>query len=215
MIATNAHKLTFSLIAVTLLFGVLVASSSPTADGAEHSPVAITGGKTTLKPTKQMVRKLKRAKVRVRPTGSATGALRQLVFPVTVGRVGMSEGRLVGRIGHQGSGLRLHSQGNFEIQDLVTLRNPVIGLGGGILDFKVEIEGVTQGAFLKAGRFESQLGGPDTTTRIRAKVRLTRQGARLFRSKLGIRVKPGTAFGVLNVAANQSDDMRTEADLPR
>ncbi len=75
------------MIALALLMGALAVSSSSTAAQETTNPVGVTGGNTILKPTKQMIRKLKRAKVRVRPTGAATGGLRKLVFPVTGGRI--------------------------------------------------------------------------------------------------------------------------------
>lgn len=68
----DALKIAFSAAALALLIGALpVSTSSSTAAEARQSAVQVTGGKTTLKPTKRMIRKLKRAKVRVRPTGSA------------------------------------------------------------------------------------------------------------------------------------------------
>ena len=212
MIATNLQKLTFSMIALALLIGALVvADSSKAADAETAADVfvpgrvyTVTGGKTTLKPTKQVIRKLKRAKVRVRPTGSATGGLRKLVFPVTGGRIGMSEGRLVGRIRHQRSGFRIEEypwSSGFRTPaiDFTSITDTTGSMGGtvnAIAGYGTEALPNLR-LFRLSGIFDTN--PEDGTARLRAQARITARGARLLRSKLGLNVKKGITFGIIGV----------------
>lgn len=199
MTATNVRKLTFGMIALALLFiGALTVSASATAADVKQSAVAVTGGKTTLKPTDRMVKKLNRAKIRVSPTGSARGGLRKLVFPVTGGRI--EPGELTGKLKHQGSGLRFRKR--IDKASPLLFKNPVIDLGRGFLNLAVKKHAETRADHREApwiGLSEKKLlEFQDGAIGFRAKVKLTGQGARGFRSTLGLNVKRGTTFGILD-----------------
>ena len=192
MTAVNVWKLAFSMIALAMLFAALTVSTSSTADGAERSQFVITGGKTTLKPTKQMVRKLKRAKVRVRPTGSATGDLRKLVFPITGGRevIGAQDLYPWREIRHKGSGFKIMKR--VDGTSPLAFRNPVVDSR----DLMIWIGDVGNEVVLRLSETDL-LQAEDGPIRFRAKLKLTKQSAKLVRKRLGLNVKKGTTFGII------------------
>lgn len=216
MTSSNVQKFMFSMIALALLMGALAVSSSSTAAQETTNPVGVTGGNTILKPTKQMIRKLKRAKVRVKPTGSAKGGMRKLVFPVTGGRIGMSDGKPFGVIRHRASGLRMGKS----TPKLFGFKNPVVDPRGRMIwigDVGNEVVGAAHpdlatrpltspvlddrsiALFRLSGIFDTNPEDGASRHRFRAQARLTAQSARLFRSKLGLNVKKGNTFGIIGV----------------
>lgn len=198
MTATNVQRSTFCIVALALLMGVLAVSTSsstaaPTVSigSGTTKPVGITGGKTTLKPTKQMVRKLKRAKVRLMPTGSANGGPRRLVFPITGGR-GLIDSQVLNpwlQARHNGSGFRIMKR--VERTSPLAFRNPVIDSR----DLMIWIGDVGNEVVMRFS--ETNLSQTqDGSIRFRAKLKLTKQSAKLLRKRLGLNVKKGTAFAV-------------------
>ena len=201
----NALKVAFSTAALALLIGALAVTGSFGAANAGAADVFVpgrvytfTGGKTTLKLNDRMIRKLKRAKVRVKPTGSAKGGLRKLVLPVTGGRVGIKDGELIGKIAHRRSGIDWGSNkpgGGGTGQ--VRLRNPVVDMA----DFTIwgrfyavpEIEDEVIVVFALSG--VEALQSQDGSIRIRAEVELTKRGAKLLRKRLGVRARASVDFG--------------------
>ncbi len=133
----NALKVAFSTAALARSSRPWsVADSSRAADAEAAADVFVpgrvytfAGGKTTLKLNDRMIRKLKRAKVRVKPTGSARGGLQEARLPDhrRSGRHG--DGELIGKIAHRRSGIDWGSNkpglgGTGQIR----LRNPVVDM---------------------------------------------------------------------------------------
>ena len=194
MTSSNVQKFTFSMIALALLMGALAVSSSSTAAQETTKPVGVTGGKTILKPTKQMIRKLKRAKVRVRPTGAATGGLRKLVFPITGGRevIGAQDLYPWREIRHKGSGFKIMKR--VDGTSPLAFRNPVVDSR----DLMIWIGDVGNEVVLRLSETDL-LQAEDGPIRFRAKLTLTTQSAKLLRKRVGVNVKKGNTFGIIGV----------------
>jgi hypothetical protein len=137
-----------------------------------------------------MIKKLKRAKVTVKPTGSAKGGLRKLTFPITGGRVGVSEGKPVGVVKHRGSGFRMGKS----TPKLFEFKSPTINLGTGIMAFQGPFGSPNLGKLFKSCFTFKEWVKPCPSH----VVKLTRPGARLLRS-LGLKVKPGAKFGFIQI----------------
>ncbi len=193
----DIRRIAFSIVALSLLVASLLWSSSPAATGAPSSVEPVVGGETTLKLTKRMARSLKRVSATVTPSGSATGGPRKLAFPISGGRVAVSDDRPAGKIRHRGSGWIIKRAGEGSTGSVIRFRNPVIDLGRNSLSTRlVGAEKLPRSATVLSLCFVVRGWVRPCPSHV---VELTRQGAKAFRTSLGLNVKPGAKFGYVRI----------------